>query len=358
MFVFPSFSGAVLGAVLNFHAGQQPFSFTAPELTAQLGVPSTSIHGVVWYPADSSVAERQQTIGDPSAPLFEAGVAAPNAPLAASPRRFPLVLISHGTGGSAEQMAWLGTTFARAGFIAVAIDHPGNTSLQKTVQGFTLWWLRARELSRALDTVLADPTFGPHVDRERIGAAGFSIGGYTAIALAGARVDVSQFESYCEAHPDAPSCEIPEFPHLATEATALQSSDSTYARALTQSGESVWDARVRSAYAIAPAAGRSVTTQSLAAIAEPVRIVYGTDDTIVLPAENAERYANAIAGATLLTVRGAGHYTFLDVCVPAAVAMLGDICRDDGDVDREEVHDRVARDAVEFFKRTLRGPNR
>jgi predicted dienelactone hydrolase len=353
MFAFPFISSAILGAALSFHAGQRAFSYAAPEITAQLGVGSGVIHGVVWYPADPGESEQPQTIGDPSEPLFEAGATAPSAPLATSHRRFPLVLVSHGTGGSAEQMAWLGTALARAGFIAVAIDHPGNTSLQKTVQGFTLWWLRARELSLALDAISSDSALGPHIDRERIGAAGFSIGGYTAIALAGARVDLAKLESFCAAHPDSPNCDVPEFPHLVAESNALQKSDPAYARSLERGGDSVADSRVRATYAIAPAAGRSVTTPSLAAIAVPVRIVYGSADTIVLPTENGRRYASAIPGATILSVPGAGHYTFLDDCVPAAVTMLGDICRDDPSIDREAVHDRIARDAIDFFDRTL-----
>src|SRR6185436_10580607 len=94
------------------------------------------------------------------------------------PPRFPLVLVSHGNGGSAAQMAWLGTVLARAGFIAAAIDHPGNTSAGKpTVQGFTEWWFRPPALSAALDRVMSDSTFGARIDRDRIGAAGFSRGG-------------------------------------------------------------------------------------------------------------------------------------------------------------------------------------
>jgi predicted dienelactone hydrolase len=320
-----------------------------------LGVASSTVHGVVWYPADGRAKEAAQTIGDPSAPLFEAGNAATNAKMAASPERFPLILVSHGTGGSAEQMAWLGTRLARAGFIAVAIDQSGNTAREKTVQGFTLWWLRARALSRALDAVLADPSIGPHVDRARVGVAGFSIGGYTAIALAGARVDLTQLAAYCATHSDdGDKCEVPEFPGLAAKSFALQKSDPAYARAIRQSGGSVADVRVRAVYAIAPAAGQSVTTQSLRTIDVPVRIAYGTADAIVDPEQNALRYARDIPKATILAVPGAGHYTFLDTCTATAAATLGFICTDGPSVGRDAVHDRVSSDAIAFFTRTLR----
>jgi len=49
-----------------------------------------------------------------------------------------------------------------------------------------LWWERARDLSAVIEDILADPTFTTPIDAERIGAAGFSQGGYTMIAIAGA----------------------------------------------------------------------------------------------------------------------------------------------------------------------------
>jgi len=98
------------------------------------------------------------------------------------------VLLSHGTGGSAVQMAWLGMELARHGYIAVAVNHPGNNATEPyTAEGFALWWERATDLSEVLDGMLADATFGARIDARRVGAAGFSMGGYTVLELAGAR---------------------------------------------------------------------------------------------------------------------------------------------------------------------------
>jgi predicted dienelactone hydrolase len=349
------FSHALLAVALLFHAGQQPFSFKAQQLTAQLGVKSSTIRGEVWYPIDASIRERTQTIGDPRHPLFVAGSAAPDAPLARMPKRFPLILLSHGTGGAAKQLAWLGAALARAGFIAVAIDHPGNNLIgDPTIQGFTLWWLRARELSMALDTILAGPTFGPRVDETRIGAAGFSLGGYTVIAIAGGRVDMSALIALCTADPQSSSCQSPpEFPDLIAKQRALRASDPSYANAIANSNVTVADPRVRAIYAIAPAVAEAVTLDSLHDIALPVRIAYGTSDTIAPPPQNALRYANWIPGAETMPVLGAGHYTFLDTCTAGAARTLHDLCVDGTGIDRNAVHAVVAADAVDFFTRTL-----
>jgi predicted dienelactone hydrolase len=343
MFASPLLSHVVLAVALAFHAGQQPLSFDATQLTSQLGVPSSTIHGLVWYPVDASIAETPPSIGDPEKPLFEAGDAAVGAPIAAAPKTFPLILLSHGTGGSARQMAWLGTQLARAGYIAVAIDHPGNTSAgEPTVQGFTMWWLRPRELSMAL---------GPRVDRTRIGAAGFSLGGYTVIGIAGGRVDMAALHAYCTKNPAAAgNCQSPpEFPDLLAKMTALRESDPSYANALAGSNVSVADPRVRAVYAIAPAVAESVTLESLSTIAIPVRIAYGTGDTTAAPQQNALRYAQAIPHATVLAIPGAAHYTFLDTCTAAGVRVIGKICTDSPGVDRDAAHAQVAGDAVTFF---------
>jgi predicted dienelactone hydrolase len=356
MFASQLFSHILLAAALTFHAGQQPFSFAAPQLTSQAGVASKIINGFVWYPVDASIVEQAQSIGNPAHPIFDAGSAAVGAPIARSAAAFPLILLSHGTGGSAHQLAWLGTALARAGFIAVAIDHPGNTSEgELTVQGFTLWWLRARELSAALDAILADPAFGPHVDRTRIAAAGFSLGGYTTIAIAGGRVDFAALDATCAKNPNAAgNCQSPpEFPDLVEKMAALQKSDPSYAKALAGSNQPVSDSRVRAIYGIAPPGGDAVTTQSLQTIHIPVRIAYGTNDTTVTPSENAMVYAKTIPGATLLTVPGAAHYTFLDTCTALGVQRIGAICTDAPGVDRDAVHALVANDAIAYFDRAL-----
>ena len=44
------------------------------------------------------------------------------------PGRHPLVLLSHGSGGNAANLAWLGAALAREGFVVVAPNHRGTTS--------------------------------------------------------------------------------------------------------------------------------------------------------------------------------------------------------------------------------------
>jgi predicted dienelactone hydrolase len=80
---------------------------------------------------------------------------------------------------------------------------------------------------------------GRHVDPRRIGAAGFSLGGYTVLELAGARTDMSLFRAYC-VRTHWPVCAgPPEFPHQEAEMAQIAVRDPAVAAALRRSGETI-----------------------------------------------------------------------------------------------------------------------
>jgi predicted dienelactone hydrolase len=311
----------------------------------------------VWYPADVQAQVAPQRIGPPGAPIFEADPAAANAELVKSPPRFPLILMSHGTGGTAASMAWLATALAARGFIVAGVDHPGNNAVEAyTVQGFALWWLRARDISMVIDSMLADATFGAHIDPARIGAVGFSLGGYTMIELAGGITSLAQFATYCRATPDATTCKAPpEFPDLRAKSEALAREDAAYAAALGESGRSYREPRIRAVVAIAPALGPAFTPESLAAIAIPVAIIAGESDSIVPIDANAKPDAAKIPHAELTILPGrVDHYVFVNICTSGGRSLLGPICVDAPEIDRAAIHRTTAALAIKFFEDRLR----
>src|SRR6185312_13525069 len=55
----------------------------------------------------------------------------------------PVIRVSHGFGGSARSMAWFGTALARAGYLVVAVDHPGTNGADGvTAEGAYAPWER------------------------------------------------------------------------------------------------------------------------------------------------------------------------------------------------------------------------
>jgi len=306
----------------------------------------------IWYPVDA--ATRRETIfGAPAAEqIFVPVEVAPDATLSERYRKYPLVVMSHGTGGSGIMMMWLGVHLAAHGYIVAAVNHHGNTSAEKELapQGFLLYWERARDLKLVLDSLLRDPLFGDRIDDRRIGAAGFSLGGYTVIAAAGARFSQSTFDRFCRSAQRDFTCEPQnEFPEAPARFALLHDHDAVVRESLRRSGASYQDRRIKAAFAIAPALGSGFKESGLRPVKVPVHIVVGSGDVIAPPRTNAERYASLIKGARLTVLPGGvGHYTFLHECTPRGREVLS-ICRDAPGVERRAVHESVREHALTFF---------
>ncbi|MGA9527227.1 MAG: alpha/beta fold hydrolase [Terriglobales bacterium] len=316
------------------------------------GSDDQTLSGIVWYPAEDSSGEKDQYIGPPNAPLFYAGRAAKDATLAPAFAKFPLIALSHGTGGSALQMAWLGTYLAARGYIVVAVNHPGNNAVTGyTTLGFIEGWERAKDISTVISDLLADPRFGSKIDPDRIGAAGFSFGGYTMMELAGATTDMNRIIAWCEETKGA--CNPPEMPDLFEKFKAMQQQPDVQ-QSVKHAGDSYRDPRIRAVFAIAPAVARAFTPASLQKITIPVDIVAGAADPIAPPAENAQFFASNIPGAKVTILPGGvGHYTFLDVGTDAGKKQLPQFFADNPGVDREAVHKQVSEMAADFFNQEL-----
>jgi pimeloyl-ACP methyl ester carboxylesterase len=143
---------------------------------------------------DWADAARQRAV--PVRVYLPAVGAARSAPTA----RLPLVVFSHGIGGSRRGYSYLGQHFARHGVASLHLQHVGSDrglwtgnvfSLVSRLQGAaqeTEAVARARDLSFALDTLLASE-LAPRLDDSRIVAAGHSYGANTTLLAAGARVE-------------------------------------------------------------------------------------------------------------------------------------------------------------------------
>jgi len=341
----------------EFKVGGTFRKFTPPDKSYNWrGAKTHALLAAVWYPAAPSAVERPIEIPGMSQ-LFVIGSASQDANLASAPAKFPMIVLSHGTGGSAMQMAWLGTALAAQGYIAVAVNHPGNNATEAyTAQGFSTWWERARDLSVVIDSMPADAMFGARIDSNRIGAAGFSLGGYTMIEIAGGITDPEAFKEFCaSSRADNICTSPPEFPTLVEDFDKLSKTDPEFQTALRHASDSYRDPRVRAVFAIAPALGPAFRPASLAKIALPVMIVAGQVDTSVPIASSAKYFAANIPGAKLTIFPGnVAHYVFLDSCTEAGRKTLPLLCTDGAGVDRDAIHANTAALAVEFFKATLK----
>jgi dienelactone hydrolase len=117
-----------------------------------------------------------------------------------SAKPVPLVVFSHGIGGSRRGYSYLGEYFAANGIASLHVQHVGSdrslwtgsllsllSRLQDAAQEREALE-RVRDFSFALDQLLAHEQFGKRIDRRRIAAAGHSYGANTAMLAAGAGV--------------------------------------------------------------------------------------------------------------------------------------------------------------------------
>nr|WP_269086340.1 alpha/beta fold hydrolase [Streptomyces luteocolor] len=185
----------------------------------------------------------------------------------------PLVVVSHGTGGSGSNMEWLVRPLHEAGFRVVALDHHGNNYVDGyEPEGFLHVWERPRDVSFALDVLGGEQLLGP------VGVAGFSLGGYTAAALVGARVDRQILWAVLTG--TVPLPQIPEFPDALEALRKKYPPNDSSRRALEAAAADLLDPRVRAVFQVAPGAGSLVTRESLAAVQVPVGIRWGGADTV------------------------------------------------------------------------------
>jgi predicted dienelactone hydrolase len=276
-----------------------------------------------------SVAFTRRTIADGDTPV-EIGVWSPDAP-ATGPR--PLVIISHGNGGDFRGHEDTARALAAAGFVVAALTHTGDNWRDQS--GATDVARRPRQLSLLIETMVAEGG----IDSERIGAFGFSAGGFTVLTAAGGEPDLGQVADHCRAHPDFYDCQL-------IAAAGLPAA----------SGPVVWthNPRIRAVVAAAPALGFTFAPDGLKGVTQPVQLWQAENDR-VLPSP---AYVEPVRGALptppeFHLVPGAGHFDFLPPCRPEVRASAPMICVSAPDFDRAAFHDRFNAEVVRFFQRTL-----
>src|SRR5690606_34693122 len=104
----------------------------------------------------------------------------------------PLVVISHGHMGTLLGHHDTATALADAGFVVVSLNHPGDTFGDDSgAYRVAIFESRPRDVSRVLSFMLEEWPARGQLDAEAVGVFGFARGGYTALALAGAKPDVT-----------------------------------------------------------------------------------------------------------------------------------------------------------------------
>jgi len=155
----------------------------------------------IWYPAEARTATVAQIQYDhimhiakrPDATVSSSGFAIGDArPLTG--QKFPLVVLSHGYGGWNTQFSNLAEHIASRGYVVASIDHadmPADSVPSFLVSFSNVLLDRTLDQRGVIDHLIAiarkgDGGFAALIDPDNVGLVGYSMGGYGAIATAGA----------------------------------------------------------------------------------------------------------------------------------------------------------------------------
>jgi predicted dienelactone hydrolase len=265
-----------------------------------------------------------------------------DAPIAADGLKHPLVIFSHGAGGNGAGYAWFGEYLASHGYIVAMVYHyRANTYDSSALYVRNRLWQRPRDISLDITHLLEDEVWGPHIDPDRIGVAGHSQGGFTALWIGGAEVDPEAFLAYQQRWK-----ENPVVPAYLREQMRL---DAEPARDLR-------DDRVKAAFAMAPGdiQGFGMDEAGLRQMEIPAYIIVGAGDTTTPPEENAEFAAKYIPQVQLDVLPGqVGHEIFTNECDQVGRDNYAEGCIDAPGVDRAKLHGYIGDVALRFFDTNL-----
>lgn len=307
----------------------------------------------VWYPSDAKAPEA--LVGDNR--IFTGAPAKPDA--AINPGKYPLILLSHGSGSRAQGMTWLAARLAEKGFIVAGPDHPGTTSGDSTPIATPRIWERAQDLSNIITWMTGDSKWAPSVQASKIGVLGFSLGGSTALEIIGARADLNAYADYCDRYTMMMDCQwfaggfgFVDGKRVASPVVKLREFDKRFE-------QSNIDPRITSAVIVDPGLAQAFKPESLKQIQTKATIInLGSSDT--LPAAvDATKLVTQIPGAAYHQIPGSNHFSFLPVCKTGAQDFLSEsgdvdpICDGKGLRDRAEVHKEAEKLVIEAFAKTL-----
>ncbi|MGB7086891.1 MAG: alpha/beta fold hydrolase, partial [Phormidesmis sp.] len=233
----------------------------------------------------------------------------------------PLVVLSHGFGADRYFLDYLAQHLASHGLTVISIEHPGSNvqalmslsvdpavvETPSRLLPATEFLDRPRDVTFVLDQ-LEEFSQGNSNDRslfntEAVTVIGHSLGGYTGLALAGATLDLSALQNFCQNIQ----------PLAVSPADWLQCA----ATELPEQTADLSDGRIQQVMAMNPLVGQLFGEAGLSAVKVPTLLLTGTQDSVTPTIDQQlrpftqlsgpEKYLLAVIGGTHLSVGDPGN---------------------------------------------------
>lgn len=254
---------------------------------------------------------------------------------------FPIVVISHGSGGSNMVYRTLAMHLAQHGFVVCTPQHHFNNRFnnewEMTLENLTH---RPRHISMTIDAICKDQRFAGHLQQDQVAVVGHSVGGYAAIAVAGGIPDTKHFLAFCQkpANQHNPYCVIAKNKGLQAQAIEVQA-----------------DSRIKVVVLMAPDTISFSGKGALDAVNMPILTLLAEKDGIPAQATlnvllkglpNTEKLTHRI-------IPNAGHYSFLSPFPPTIQKMGSPAASDPAGFDREAFHAELNAEVLAFIQAAL-----
>ncbi len=314
-------SAAALGCAATL---AQAAGFAFIEVPADKDGPA--LRGAVWSPCGTPPGRIDL------APLVLQGTR--DCPLAGiAGQGLPLVVVSHGAGGSALGHHDTAAALADAGYVVAAINHPGDNFQDVSRQGhLSAFATRPVDMRRLTDYMLGTWPQRAQLDAGKVGFFGFSRGGYTGLVNIGAVPDWTLRPDLCPPLSMRLLCgEIRRNEIPATPAP---------------------DPRIRAAVIADPLS--MFDAKGLGQVSTPVQLWASALGGSGVTLQSVEVLRAGLPRAPDWHVAtNAEHYAFLAPCSPALAEAAPEICRDAPGFDRVAFHQTFNAKVVGFFQRHI-----
>ena len=232
----------------------------------------------------------------------------------------PVIVISHGIGTDSNNFRYLANHLATNGFAVVVPNHPGSDTkqVQSLMNGSASEVAQPEEfINRPLDVKFVldeleklnktDSRLNNVLDLQRIGVFGQSFGGYTALALAGAKINLEKIQQNCNQKALKQTWNMSLLLQCRMQELQPNKPVKQY---------NLYDERIKAVIAVNPITSIIFGETGLSEIKTPVMMVASSEDTVapalyeqILPfswINNPQKYLVQMEGATHFSAIGDG----------------------------------------------------
>ena len=288
----------------------------------------------IWYPTEEKATAFDLTDDC----VWQHPKEARNASISLKDSKYPLIIMSHGNRGDRRERTWLADSLVKKGYIVASVEHHGNSWKDYNPLSSICFWERAKDVSFSLDQLLSSEILASKINTNKIGFVGYSMGGMTGLALAGAQAKHLK---------EIAKIQISQLPGVPP--TVLDSID------FSEGEKNLKETRIKSFLLICPASF-AYSSDSLKSIKSPIGLIASLDDEVLPHKDHAQKILKGIVPRKLKLLRNkTSHYAFLNKMTKKGYEILQKIAPVESDW--TPIHKEATSFTIKYFDETLMQAN-